>query len=148
MNLRLSNTNAAKRYVVTGLFDSKLKLMEDLKWAEAPETLPDNEAYAKLSAADAAKAYFAALSKLDWAELQKFAPESDVRQSQKQVEAARKKGMDVASIMPVTQVGEATWSAEHGAYFVKCHMLLPAKKHNLALRKDNKAGRWQVDGGI
>jgi hypothetical protein len=56
--------------------------------------------------------------------------------------------MDVASFMPVTQVGEATWSPEHGAYFVKCHMLLPPKKHNLALRKDNKAGRWQVDGGI
>jgi hypothetical protein len=148
LNLRLSNTNAAKRYVVTGLFDRNLKLLEELKWPKAPEVLPDNEFYAKLSAAEAAKAYFAALSKLDWAELQKFAPESDVQQNQKQVEAARKKGMSVTNIMPVTEVGEATWSAEQGAYFVKCRMLLPAKKHNLALRKDNRAGRWQVDGGI
>ena len=144
----MSNLNPAKRYVLTGIFDSKLKLMEDLKWSKEPELLPDNESYAKLSPAEAAKAYFAAQAKLDWAEMQKFAPESDVQKDKSQLEAAQKKGMDVRNVMPKMEAGEATWSAEQSAYFVKVRMLPPVKKHNLALRKDNRAGRWQVDGGI
>jgi hypothetical protein len=145
-NVRVSNTNSAKRCVVMGVYDSKLRLQQDLKWTAEPEVLTNNDAYARLSPAEAAKAYFAAQSKLDWVEMRKFASEFDVEETKKQVEMAEKQGMDVHKQMPVVEVGEATWSPEQSAWIVKCHMS-GTKKHNLALRKDNPAGRWQVDGG-
>jgi hypothetical protein len=148
LNLRLANTNAAGRYVITGIYDRSLKPLEQLRWTKDPEMLPNNDTYAKMSALEAAKAYFAAQSKCDWAEMGKFAPESDVENDKRQLEAAQKQGMDARKIMPVMEVVDATWSAEQSAYFVKFRMSPPLKKHNLALRKDNKAGRWQVDGGI
>jgi hypothetical protein len=147
INLRLSNTNSAKRYVITGVFDRKLKLLQDLSWKKEPEVLPNNDAYAKMSPAEVAKAYFAALSKLDWAEMKKFAPAYDVDNDRRQLEEAKKRGMDVSKLLPVVKVGEAFWSAEQSAFFVK-YRQFGIKKHNLALRKDNPAGRWQVDGGI
>ena len=146
--LRLSNSNTAKRYVITGTYDGKQKLHEELKWPKEPEVLADNEAYAKLSPTEAAKAYFTAQSKLDWAEMKKFAPDYDVENDKGQFAAAEKKGIDVRKMMPVMEAVEAVWSAEQSAYFVKCRSASSVKKWNLALRKDNKAGRWQVDGGI
>ena len=146
-NLRMSNSNSANRYVITGVYDSKLKLMQDLKWPTEPGVVPNNEAYAKLSPAEAVKAYLAAQSKFDWDEMRKFAPDSDVDNDKRQMEAAKARGIDVRNMMPVTEVGEAFWSAEESAYFVKCQQF-GVKKHNVALRKDNPAGRWQVDGGI
>ncbi len=65
----------------------------------------------------------------------------------RQVEAAEQRGMDMRKLMPAFEVGEAVWSAKDSAWFVKCHAL-QIKKWNLAVRKDNRAGRWQVDGGI
>jgi len=47
--------------------------------------------------------------------------------------------------MPVVEVGEATWSPEHSAWFVKCRMS-QTKQWQLAVRKDNPANRWQEDG--
>jgi outer membrane lipoprotein-sorting protein len=146
-NVRVSNTNSAKRCVVMGVYDSKLRLQQDLKWTAAPEVLTNNDAYARLSPTEAVQAYFDAQSKLDWVEMRKFTSESDVEETQKQVEMARKAGMDVHKQMPVVEVGEATWSPEQSAWFVKCRMS-QIKKWNLAVRKDNSAGRWQVDGGI
>jgi hypothetical protein len=49
--------------------------------------------------------------------------------------------------MPVTEVGEAFWSAEQSAWFVKCRAV-QIKKFNLALKKDEETGRWFVDGGL
>jgi murein L,D-transpeptidase YcbB/YkuD len=146
-NLRLSNTNAAGRYVITGLFDRKLSLQQDLKWSKEPEVLPNNESYAKMSPAEVVTAYYDARSKFDWAEMRKYAPDYDVDNDQRQFEAAEKKGIDVRKQMPVAVAGEALWSAEQSAYFVKCRAS-HTNKHNLALRKDNPAGRWQVHGGI
>jgi outer membrane lipoprotein-sorting protein len=146
-NVRVSNANAAKRCVVTGMYDSKLRLQQDFKWSTEPEVLTNNEAYARLSPTEAVKAYFDAQSKLDWVEMRKFTSESDVEETKNQVEAAEKQGMDVYKLMPVMEAGEATWSAEQSAWFVKCRMS-QTKKWNLAIRKDNPAGRWQVDGGF
>jgi hypothetical protein len=153
-NVRVSNNNAAKRYVVTGVFDSQGKLQEGVKWANEPESLAGDDPDARLSPAGVVKAYFQASINSDWAELRKFTTDSDVEQTKAQVEEAKKAGLDLASLMPVTDEGDAVWSAEQSAYLVKCHLNPPAsqsafvKKHNLALRKDNPAGRWQVDGGI
>jgi hypothetical protein len=147
-NLRMSNSNSANRYVITGVYDSRLQLQQDLKWSTEPTVLPNNEAYAKLSPAEAVKAYLAAQAKLDWDEMKKFAPDYDVENDKRQIEGAVKRGMDVSKLMPSMNAGEAFWSAEQSTYFVKCHMAGQIKKHNVALRKDNSAGRWQVDGGI
>jgi hypothetical protein len=146
-NVRVSNANPAKRCVVMGIYDSKLQLQQDLKWAGEPEVLSNNDVYARLTPAEAVQAYFDAQSKLDWVEMRKFTSESDVAETKKQMEEAEKAGMDVHKLMPVVEVGQATWSPEQSAWFVKCRMS-QTKKWNLAVRKDNPAGRWQVDGGI
>jgi hypothetical protein len=146
-NVRVSNTNSAKRCVVMGIYDSKLRLQQDFKWSTEPEVLTNNDAYARLSPTQAVQAYFDAQSKLDWAEMRKFTSESDVEDTKKQNYMAEKAGMDVHKLMPVVKVGEATWSPEQSAWFVKCRMS-QTKKWNLAIRNDNPADRWQFDGGI
>jgi hypothetical protein len=146
-NMRVSNTNAAKRCVVTGMYDSKLQLQQDLKWSTDPEVLTNNDVYARLSPKEAVQAYFDAQSKLDWVEMRKFTSEFDVEESRKQVEMAQKAGMDVHKLIPTMEAGEATWSPEQSAWFVKCRAL-QIRKWNLAVRNDNLAGRWQVDGGL
>ena len=146
-NMRVSNANPAKRCVVTGMYDSKLRLQQDLKWSTEPEVLTNNDAYARLTPTEAVQAYFDAQSKLDWVEMRKFTSESDVKETRKQIETAEKAGMDVHKLMPVMEAGEATRSAEQSAWFVKCRAT-QTKKWNLAIRKDNPAGRWQVDGGL
>jgi hypothetical protein len=147
MNVRLANTNAAKRFVLTGVYDSKLKLQQDLKWSSEPQVLSNNDAYAKLSPTETVQAYFDAQAKFDWVEMRKFTSQFDVDETKGQVETAQKSGMDVSKLMPVFKAGEAVWSPEQSAYFVKCQVS-SVKKHNIAVRKDNAAGRWQVDGGI
>jgi hypothetical protein len=146
-NVRVANTNSAKRCVVMGIYDSKLQLQQDYKWTEEPEVLTNNDAYARLSPKEAVQAYFDAQSKMDWTEMRKFTSESDVEDTKKQMAMAEKAGMDVHKVMPVVEVGEATWSPEQSAWFVKCRAS-QTKKWNMAIRKDNPAGRWQVDGGL
>jgi hypothetical protein len=146
-NVRVSNANAAKRCVVMGMYDNKLRLQQDFKWSTEPEVLTNNDAYARLTPTEVVQSYFDAQSKLDWVEMHKFTSESDVKETKNQVEAAEKQGMDVHKLMPVMEAGEATWSAEQSAWFVKCHAV-QVKKWNIAVRKDNPAGRWQVDGGL
>ena len=147
INVRVSNANAAKRCVVMGIYDSKLRLQQDFKWSAEPEVLTNNDVYGRLTPTETVQAYFDAQSKLDWSEMRKFTPESDVKETKGQVEAVEKQGMDVHKLMPVIEAGEATWSAEQSSWFVKCRMS-QIKRWNLAIRKDNPAGRWQVDGGL
>jgi hypothetical protein len=146
-NVRVSNANPAGRYVITGIYDDKLQLQQDLKWTNGPVVLADNEAYARLQPAEAVKAYFAAMAKLDWDEMRKFAPDYDVNRDKANLEEAQRHGADVHKLLPTMEAGEAFWSAEQSAWFVKCRAL-QVKKWNLAVRNDNPAGRWQVDGGI
>jgi len=147
VNVRVANTNAAKRFVLTGLYDSKLRLQQDVKWSGEPEVLPNNEAYARLSPVEAVQAYFDAQAKFDWVEMRKFTSELDVTETKSQVEMAEAQGMDAHKIMPVIEAVEAFWSPEQSAWFVKCRASA-TKKWNLAVRNDNPARRWQVDGGF
>ena len=146
-NVRVANTNSAKRCVIMGVYDSKLRLQQDLKWSAEPEVLTNNEAYARLTPKEAVQAYFDAHSKFNWVEMRKFTSEYDVEKNKSRVEMAEKQGIDVHKMMPVFEVGEASWSPEQSAWFVKCHAV-QVKKWNMAIRKDNPAGRWQVDGGL
>ena len=79
--------------------------------------------------------------------MKKFAPAYDVENDMRRFEQAQKAGIDVRNLLPVIEVGEASWSAEQSAYLVKCKMS-NTKKWNLAMRNDNPAHRWQEDGGI
>jgi hypothetical protein len=146
-DLRVSNDNPAKRYVITGLFGTNLALQQDLTWSNAPVLLPNNDFYAGLSPVEAVKAYFEASSKLDWDEMGKFAPDYDVQNDKAQIEAAQKRGMDVKKMLPKREAVEAFWSAEKSSWFVRCRTF-QVKKWNLGVRNDNAAHRWQVDGGI
>jgi hypothetical protein len=146
-DLRVSNDNPAKRYVITGLFGTNLALQQDLTWSNAPVTLPNNDLYAGLSPVEAVKAYFDASAKLDWDEMGKFAPDYDVQNDKAQIEAAQKQGVDVMRMLPKREAVEAFWSPEKSCWFVKCRAM-QVKKWNLGVRKDNAAHRWQVGGGI
>ncbi len=147
INVRVSNSNAANRYVVTGIYHSKLQFHQDLKWTNEPAILPNNDAYAKMSPAEVVTACSKAFAKLDWTELEKFCPDNFVEELKGQFDEAEKKGMDTHTLVSKVEVGEAFWSAEQSAWFVKCRMSL-IDPENLAIRKDNPAGRWQVDGGL
>ena len=147
-NLRVSNNNAARRYVITGVYNTNLKLQQQIKWTNEPEILTNNDVYAMMSPAEVVKAYVEAQSRLDWDEMRKYDSEADVDDTKSQVAMAKENGTDVHKVIPAIEVGEASWSAEQSAWFVKCRVLAPVKKWNLAVRKDNPAGRWQVDGGI
>jgi outer membrane lipoprotein-sorting protein len=147
VNVRLSNANSAKRFVMTGTYDSKLQLKEEIKWSSEPEVLPDNDTYAKMSPEDVVKAYYGAASRLDFGEIRKFVPDSYIKEMKREISMAEKFGIDVKKQMPSVEVVESSWSAEQSAYLVKCRETR-IKKFNLAIRNDNPAKRWVVDGGF
>ena len=118
-----------------------LELPADVSWAQLePPKLPDNEKYASMTAEQAARAFFEACSHEDWNEVGKFM--SPVTAEMKEYLG----GLEIVSL------GESFNSkAYHSGRFVPYEIKLKngyVKKHNLAIRKDNPAGRWQVDGGI
>lgn len=150
--MRLSNANLAKRFVITGICDSKLQPVHEMKWLNEPEVLADSNAYAKMSPEDVVKAFNGTFSRQDFNEMRKFMPDSFVNGLKHDFEGWKERG-EVKKGQPFCQVtGEAFWSAEHSAYFVKCSQFFEEGqrivKHNLAIRNDNPAKRWVVDGGI
>jgi outer membrane lipoprotein-sorting protein len=145
--VRVSNDNPAHRYVLTGICDTDLKVQQDLTWTTPPAILPDNDTYAKMSPVEVVKACVDAWAKFDWQEMRKFDRESDVAEDEAKVAEQQKRGADVHSIFPTIEVGDAVWSPEQSTWFVKCRAF-QVKKWNMAVRQDNPAKRWQVDGGI
>lgn len=142
-NVRVANTNAAGRYVVMGTYDRKLQPREELRWPTPPPALAAADPDVKLPPAAVVKAYYQAMAKADWTELAKFTTAEDLAQTRRQVAEAQKAGTP----LPEFEVGEAVWSAEQSAYFVQCQMKW-TKKFRLAIRNDNPARHWVVDGGI
>jgi len=96
--VRVSNANAAKRYVITGIFDGKLAPSELLEWTNEPPVLAMMMP-PPVHAGGVAKASFDATSKLDWAELRKFAPANYVENLERQLNEARQRGMDIRSLI-------------------------------------------------
>jgi outer membrane lipoprotein-sorting protein len=120
----------------------QLDLPADMTWAQEPQTLPDNEKYASLTAEQAARAFLEACSRKDWDEAGKFM--SPITEQVKQYLG----GLEIVSL------GESFTSQSYRGRFVPYEIKLPAqqfnatKKWNLAVRNDNPAHRWQVDGGF
>jgi len=146
-NALLSNANSAGRFVITGWYDNKMQLQEEVKWLNEPEILADNDTYAKMSPDEVVKAYYDALSRLDWNEMRKFMLGSYIDQLERACQEAAKHKVDIRSNLPAIEIDKTFWSAEHSSYFVT-YREFGVKKFNLAIRKDNPANRFVVDGGI
>ncbi|MGA2750133.1 MAG: sigma-70 family RNA polymerase sigma factor [Verrucomicrobiota bacterium] len=147
INMRVSNTNSAGRYVVNGIYDGKLQPMEKLDWAKEPEALAANDVYARMTPAQVVKAYFDASKNGDWAAMGKLAPESDVEQTKQQFADAGKNGGDPRKLLPAVDVGEAVWSPEESSWFVKCRITGQVQKNDLRVRLDRHKG-WIYEGGF
>jgi hypothetical protein len=122
-----------------GLFTPTLP--DNVVWYQEPQALADNDRYAHMSPAETAHAFFEACHAEDWDEVLKFFPVSEIEPRMK----AYLGGLEVISI------GEPFQSGQYPGWFVpyeiKFKMGMVAK-HNLAVRNDNAAKRYMVDGGI
>jgi outer membrane lipoprotein-sorting protein len=118
----------------------QLELPANVSWFQNEmQTLPDNEKYSSMTAEQAARAYFEALGRQDWTEAEKFR-RSTVDDQTKQIVG----GLEIISI------GMAFTSKDYPGRFVPYEIKLESGdviKHNLALKKDGKTGRWWDDGG-
>jgi outer membrane lipoprotein-sorting protein len=118
----------------------QLELPANVNWYQEPQKLPDNEKYASMTAEQAARAFFQACGRADWAEVGKFQLAPFSEQIREYV-----RGLELVSL------GESYTSQGYPGRFVPYELKLrngEIKKHNLALKKDPRTGRWFVDGGF
>jgi outer membrane lipoprotein-sorting protein len=118
-----------------------LDIPKDVSWFTEPQTLPDNEKYSKMTPKEMVAAFFNAASKGDWDELAKFIPTSNLNQELKDIYI----GLEVISL------GEPFQSKGYPGWFVPYKVKLKngeTAEWNLAVRNDNKAKRYIVDGGF
>ena len=119
-----------------------LELPKNVTVVKEPERLPNNEKYEKMTPKEAARAFFEACGKEDWDEAAKFSSHVD----------ERLKGY--LGGLVIVSLGEPFQSQGYvrgKGWFVPYEIKLKSgtvKKHNLAMRKDNPANRYVVDGGI
>ena len=119
----------------------ELELPADVNWYQTEmRPLPDNAKYAALTAEQAARAYFEALGRSDWNEAEKFRRDQ-VAETTKAVVA----GMEVVNIGTAFASKGYDPAGRFVPYEIKIHG--EVIKHNVALKKDKKTGRWFVDGG-
>lgn len=118
-----------------------LDLPKDVIWSQKPTILPDNEKYAKMTPKEAATAFFEACSKENWDEVQKFWGSV----------AADKSLQEFLGGLEVISIGEPFQAKPYPGWFVPYEIKFKnggVKKMNLAIRNDNPAKRYVVDGGI
>jgi outer membrane lipoprotein-sorting protein len=122
-----------------GLFT--LELPQDVIWFEEPKTLADNEKYQQMTPKEVARAFFQASADENWNEFLKFWPMSAMDEKLKSYLG----GLEIISI------GEPFKSGLYPGWFVPYEIRFKngrVQKHNLAVRNDNPAGRYVVDGGF
>jgi outer membrane lipoprotein-sorting protein len=118
-----------------------LELPADVIRTTTMEVLPDNVKYEQMTPKEAATAFFTACSEQNWDELLKYLGQTDVPQMLK----------DYLGGLEIVSIGEPFQSAGYPGWFIPYEIKLKAgfvKKHNLAIRNDNPAHRYQLDGGI
>lgn len=118
-----------------------LDLPRDVSWFSKPQTLPDNEKYSQMTPKEMAKAFFDACSNEDWDEFLKFWSASDITKEIK----------DYLGGLVVISLGEPFKSEGYPGWYVPYKIKMKngdIREMNLAVRNDNKAGRYVVDGGL
>ena len=134
LHFTVRNDNPAKRYVVFGPGERP-----DAKRLAELKPLADQEKYARMTPKEIVQALLAAFANKDADEAQKFVEGvQPIEQTKREIE-----GMPFKSF----QVGEPTVAKEPGCWEVPVEIGM-VNKHNLALRSDNPAKRYVVDGGI
>ncbi|MBX7259519.1 MAG: hypothetical protein K1Y02_24375 [Candidatus Hydrogenedentes bacterium] len=118
-----------------------LQLPEDAVTVGELAPVSDNEKYAKMDPREAAQNFFQACAQNDWDEMAKywFASSADDRIKQ------------YLGGLQVIELGSAFQSGLYPGWFIPYEIKLKdgsTKKHNLAMRNDNDAHRYVVDGGI
>jgi hypothetical protein len=120
----------------------QLELPANVAWYKdelAP--LPDNAKYASMTAEQAARVYWEAFAREDWIEAERF-----------RKHPLAEKIKQLAGGLELISLGEAFASEAYDpdGRFVPYEIRLrggDVLKHNIALKKDRKTGRWFVDGG-
>lgn len=119
-----------------------LELPAEMIMWQQPEILPDNEKYQSMTPLEATKAIFKSCAEKNWGEFAKFLPESGVRQFTK----------DALGGLEVTSLGEPFQSeSAYVGWFVPYQIRFNDGSDYqgiLALRKDNEADRFVIDGGM
>ncbi len=119
----------------------RLELPENPIYLKALDILPDNKEYEDMTPKEAAIAFFTACANEDWDEAVKFMGQTRVSQHFK----------DLMGGLQIIEIGEPFQSGSYYGWFVPYKLKLKSgelKIHNLALRKDRIANRFEYDGGI
>ena len=114
---------------------------ENVVWYQEPQVLADNAKYQAMGPKESATAFFQACTQENWDEVLKFWSASAVDQWLK----------DGMGGLEIVSIGEPFKSGQYPGWFVPYEIRLKSggvKKHNLAIRNDNPAQRYVVDGGI
>jgi len=120
-----------------------LDLPENMNWAKELEILPDNKRYEDMAPKEVATVFFQACADEDWEEVLKFWGASRIDDRIK----------DYLGGLEIISIGEPFQSVGYvrGGWFIPYEIKLKSgdiQKHNLSIRNDNKAKRYNVDGGI
>lgn len=121
-----------------------LDLPEDIIWTRDPEILDDNERYEEMSPKEAVEGFFQACADENWEEVLKYWGSSQIDDRIK----AYLGGLEIISLGEPFQSGRY---ARGLGWFVPYEIRFKSgevKKMNLAIRKDNPAKRFIVDGGL
>ncbi len=119
-----------------------LELPKNVNWLDldAKQPLPDNAKYASMKPEEVTRDFFEACGKADWDEAEKFWPG-------KLNDRARE---HLAGIK-IVSLGQPFQASPYPGWFIPYEIQTndgQNRKHNLAIRNDNPAKRWVVDGGI
>ena len=117
----------------------QLELPAGFVWNQELPVLPDNAKYAAMSAEDSARAFFDACASGNWKEVSVFA------------NGWNNEIMKVYGGVKLIALGKPFESAGYPGVFIPYEIQFKSgetKKHNIALKKDAKTGRWFIDGGI
>jgi hypothetical protein len=109
-------------------------------WSLEPEAVTDHDQHAQ-TPAEAARAFFQACADRNWEEARKFLAVSELEPAVKTMFGG----------LQIVTVGEAFQSGSYPGWFVPYEIKLmtgQTRKFNLAVRNDNPAGRFVVDGGF
>lgn len=118
----------------------QLEIPDNVVWFKEAERLPDNEKYEKMTPKEAAQAFFEACANRDWDEVGKFWPMGLTDELKRSFGG-----------LEIIKLGEPFQAIPYGGWFVPYEIKFnngEIHKWNLALRNDNPAKRYVVDGGL